>query len=261
MPATLPLPAGAGVYQGMYPVFVDQPFGKPDEGYKRIPASIAWGTDDLSGAVLTGAVQFALAGRVSEFHQIGGMYIDNTQSGADVQIVFPEAQFEFTCAAGEKDYFQIASPSLNFYISSPSALNTDKTYLQIFNYAPRPLTAYKSVFMSSGIVSALNLTGNGTSSIVASGNGTITGISLSVSGISGGDATSVVRVQLIDGANNVLAEKYIVGLAANSVPLVTLFETTSINLRFKTGLSIKVIATGTAFTAGVVSGTVYYRMP
>lgn len=260
MPANLTVPS----VSGNYPVNAVNVIGydwniNPPGGPKRIPFSIAWG----GAEVVNNACTVNLTAKQGDFDRIRGMYVDNTQSGADIQIIFQQSGFEFTVAAGEKDYFAVAATELVFYVVSSMALATDATFFQVFNFTPFPMSTYKSVFMSGTHAAQISLTGSSDTTLIAPPvNGTFTGGIIQVNAVSGGDATTLVTMAFKDGNGNVIGEATLGGAAiAAQIQTALVYIVSSVNVRFQNGLEFSVAKAGTAFTGGFATANAYTRTP
>jgi hypothetical protein len=264
-PAIISVPASPGNYGQLISPLPSDIMLSPNEGQLVIPLNFDW--SGASGDIKNGATQVNLTNRqLRGFSGIRGMFVDNSQSGADVTFIVPATQFEFTVPAGTGGMFPVCSQpgTLQFYVVSPMAIAGDKTFAQVFNYLPFPVDISRPTFQSVASFSSLSLTGNGSQALVNAGvNGTLQNLSLLNEGSIGGGGSGVASIKVQDGSSTPVIF-VIVGLTlgnAQSAPPEILYTQSGLSQRFVNGLNVVVTATGTAFANGAVAVNASYRVP
>jgi hypothetical protein len=108
---------------------------KPPEGDCFCRAEIDW-TTTTEGLT---AVQFSLSGNTPiALSRIVALSVDNSDSGADVDFLFPGSGFLLTVAAHTQGLYPVFSNALMFYASAPTCVAGDTTTIQILNSVPPP---------------------------------------------------------------------------------------------------------------------------
>lgn len=261
MPANIVIPAAPGQYPSNLLVAAPYDWREPkNQDWQRISGSINWG----GGEVSNGASVINFQGSISNFDKIRGMYVDNTQSAADVTIFFPDTQFEFTVNAGEKDFFQVVTNARQVVMVSTMSAATDKTFFQLFNFAPPPLASNKSLLMSVAASGGIALTTTATTAIVAAGtNGTIRALNITLDGVLGGAAAGGATIVLQDGAGtpHVIWSGEVFAQATGTTNSATLVDLAGINVRFTNGLNAVITVIPTAFASGKANFNIYFGTP
>lgn len=265
MPASLTFPPGAPSFRsGLNPREVGWRI-RPPEGDRSAAANIAWGVDDVDpGGTAIGALQFNLSSvSTAEFSQIAALYVDNLQSGADVDFIFQDTQFRLTVPAGSQGLYPIISKSRQFVAVAAMAILGDATYVQILNSLPPPVAIEKSVFMSVALVSGVSIAASLSTPIVAAGTtGTMTGaLAIISNAAASGGGNALVGVELQDGnANTLVASAF--GLQSGGfVPSTIVIDLSAVNVRFEDGINLVLTKSGGATIAGSVIVNFYYRTP
>lgn len=265
MPKPLVLPATYGEYSQRFvpaPSFI---LDEPTEGRRVIPLNISWNTAD--GDAINNATHINLQGRVTQadFSRIRALFVDNSQSGADVTIIFIDTQWQVTIPAGKADLVPVSSGRLDFYVVANMATANDKTFMQAFNYMPPAFDISRPDFQTVASSVAVGITTASNPNLIAAGiNGTIRNLTVQLGGaVGGGGGAGSVLVFLQDGqATPQVVQTSLIGLAIGQVaPPALLFSQSSMSVRFVNGLTINVVPSGTAFASGSVIVNASYRVP
>lgn len=233
------------------PVFNSLAYRDPKEGKCYMPVNIAW---DGNGTT----EHINLRGTASQpFSQIVMMAVDNSESGADISFYFPDTTFTLDVPAGSAGLFPVFTGQLDFYASSPAAISTDQTFIQVLNYRQEPVTNPAPESHSATGSGQFSLTTHSVQLLATSG--TVTGYDVTVSATSA--AGGQVVIELHDSQGATIAEGGVTLLAGQSFngPLLSL---TGINYRVPQGVALIVTLVSGAFDAGsFVSATVFFRKP
>jgi hypothetical protein len=224
----------------------------PKEGDLYVNAEIDWLVTTKSNAV-----QFSLSGNSPvAISQIVAVAIDNSRSGADVQLVFADSGFALTCPAHNQVIAPVFTQGLMFYASAPAALAGDVTMLQIFNSNPPPIPIAPSEAQNHANVSGVPLT-NGSTVIVPAGvNGTLNTLSVTIS-VAAGAAAQSAAVNLYDGSGKLIWAGN-PAVAANSVVSIP-YNLVGLALRFVNGLNL--VVSSSSLTGGYIVVNAYYSTP
>lgn len=263
MPASLTFPTGPN-FPGQLTPLNAKWSTRASEGDRSVAANIAWGVDDLDpGGTATGVVNFNLTAiATQEFSQIAALYVDNLQSGSDVDFIFQDTQFRLTVPAGTQGLYPVISRARSFAAVAPTAIAGDATFMQILNTLPPPVALEKSVFMSAALVSGISVAATGVFTVLAAGmNGTITAIEIIIAAATAAGGSAQVGVALVDGAAETLAATAF-GLATGGfLGGVIILNLSGVSLRFLNGLQLALTKTGVGVLTGSLVINVYYRTP
>lgn len=258
MPATVVIPAVTGNYPSNLLIAAPYDWDAPPNDPQRISGGITWGGGEVSG----GATLIQYQAGITKFDKIRGMFVDNTQSGADVTFYFPDTQFEFIVNAGEKDYFQVATNQTQVIAIALTAIASDKTFFHLFNFSPPPLASNRSLTTNVAALAGVDLTTTAVTNIIALGtNGTIRGMNVNTAAILGGAAAGASNIVLRDGALKVIWSGTVSAAATTAIPASVLIDQAGLNVRFTNGLNAVVTVGGTAFATGHADVNVYFTQP
>jgi hypothetical protein len=220
---------------------------KPKEGERAIAFPIRWGTDDAG----LGSIWFNTNGRVvaAQFSQIVSIYVDNINCGANVQIIFPDTQFQLDVPANTAGWYEVNTNALNFFITNLNPVAGDNTNIQVCNFLVMPFTISQIVFNSAAIAAGAPTT-NGTTVLLASGTGIITGGQVSIS-----NNSAPLEIEISDGSS----VKFAVSVGA-AVPTYAAVLTIppGANIKFVGGLNL--VVAGSTSTTGVINANLTYRL-
>lgn len=210
---------------------------KPPEGSKAVPIPIDWGVQGGSNKVVDVNVQMNATLNLS---QIGSVVVNNSRCAVDVWIIFPDTSqlYRIPAFAGVAE-FMVVTQQTQFKVYAPNAQSTDYTMLTVLNevgpsvYIPASLVS-QSVSQLTGI----DLHTNGTTALLASGNGIIQGVQMR-SFMVGGSLSSIV-VSLVDGAGTVFMNALTgsTNSAATTNTIDEVFNISGLELPFVNGLNL-----------------------
>lgn len=226
---------------------------EPMEGRKQVPVEILWGT--MGGASKT--VAFNLQNNATlNITQISSLKVDNSQSAADVQFIFPDTSDTITIPAGSPVVVvPVFSNSVLFYVTAPNSLIGDVTRCQLLNYAVNPVDVPTTVERqaSSSSPGVITQATNTTIPLIAAGiNGTLQDIEL---WFAVGTAPAVAPVQFVfsvqdgEGTPVKLINQWNFLLTAIT-PKVDLLNLIGINWRFVNGVNL--VIQGISGTGGAI---------
>jgi hypothetical protein len=235
----------------------------PIEGAKGIQCTVAWGTQGgPNNAVYVNCQNNATL----NFSKIRALIIDNSQSGADIQFIFPDTETTVSVPAYTPyAIIPVFTNQTQFYLVSPLAKDADKTNFTILNTAPPPVAVPTTQEQNFVYASSVNIAGaSGTVPLVPAGtDGTIENVFIGgeIGAVAGGAASSIT---LSDGTGKVIAvgQMSVTGGAGGTgvVNNVTMFSQSDLHVRFTNGLNLN-WTTGGAVNGATVSANVYYRQP
>lgn len=187
--------------------------------------------------------------------QIAALVIDNSRCGSDVSFIFPDTGFELTVAARTPGgVYTVLTNALQFYAVAPNAVNTDITIVQICNTVPpvQNMPVSPAQQLGGGIAIPV-ATGNTT---LASGNGTLLGVSLSADLTSGAGANSD-SLNIHDG--NAVSLWQGVLTSQPSIRSSVVLPFTPMSVRFTNGLVFQQVVAG--FTGNSIMLNYYISRP
>jgi hypothetical protein len=224
----------------------------PIEGVKHIGGAINWSTMGGSGKTVSLNPGGNAAAPISH---IAAITVDNSQSGADVLVIFPDTQQTIPVPAYQAGTFPVFTTGTQFYMSAPNALSVDRTNFVVHNSVPPHSNVPKTEFQNVAISEAITMV-NGTTQIIPVGiTGSISGVNIQAQGgavagwgasitLQDGNASKVFFAQC-GGNNNYVSQ--------------TIIDQTNVQVRFQNGLQ------GVVFVNGAPTGqfnvNVLYRTP
>lgn len=263
MPATLTLPAEAKRYNQPFTPLPYHPQAEPAEGRRFVSIPISWG--GASADTTTGVLSVDLGSQaVSPLSQFKAVYVDNSQNGADVTLIFPDTQFELTVPVGKGGLYPVVSGLRTFYVVSSNAISGDKTFLQCFNFEPPLIDISRPAFTNGASSGLLALTVGTTALISASVVGTLSGLVIEVGNVVGGGAAGQANISVVDhtaAPTRTIAAVTVGGGAGFVVPAAQLFARDNLDWRFQGGVDVVVTFAGTAFATSAMFVSATYRQP
>jgi hypothetical protein len=228
----------------------------PPEGRRAVPVYIDW---SLHGGTAKCVTLDAGGNTYAPLSRICALAIDNSQSGADVTIVFPDTMATLAVPAGAELTAEALTNGTAMYVIAPNAIAGDATSIAIHNTLPPPFAMPRLNNQSAVAVFGAALA-TGTSAILAAGiNGTIGNLSVIISAANPAAASAMAwRIQ--DGASspNTIA----VGNATFPISAYTMapvVQLSNLNVRFTNGLNL--VQSGSFSTNGTIYVNLYYRTP
>lgn len=186
------------------------------------------------------------------FSQLCMIEVDNTECSVDVQFLFPDTKMTKTVPAGTTARMAAPTSGLQFYIACvQAAIAGDITRVLLMNYYSRPEDIPKTEFTTALAAGSVSVTANGTTPILASGNGILAALVVSQVLVTAGASSGSANVQLQDGTGAVLANLVAGAPPSTQVPPTMIFAAAPYNVRFQNGLKI-VVSGSNNLTNGVL---------
>lgn len=227
-------------------------FREPSEGKMILPLELDWdgagSTFDINVAAIT----------TQPFSQIVMLDVDNTQSGADVQFIFPDTQDTLTVPAYEAGTFPVFTGGRLFYVAAPMALASDITRVRVLNYRQEPVANPSPEFHNAAASNQINFPVAATPILAATISGTLVGYSIFVGALGGAGGGSAV-ISLKDHTAGTLIDNAPLQLAANGV--FNGFTNQAENFAYRFAGGIDVIGGATGSVTGSLSVNLKYRTP
>lgn len=227
---------------------------KAVEGPLVVPIEIDW------ASLAAECVSFNVGNiGTNPLSQIVAMTVDNSASGSDVQVIFPDVGQVLDVPAYETVTSPVFTGGTSFYVSNQGELSVDVTRIIVHNSMPPSLSIPKSVFTSVAGVSGITLTANGTTTIIAANiTGTIAAMSIAaeLGSATAGFASALLR----DGSMGQLWDATLAIPASNPNNSV-LANINGINARFVNGVYLDVSAVTAGMTNCGITLNIYYRTP
>jgi hypothetical protein len=223
----------------------------PIEGVKHIGGSINWGTMGGSGKTVSMNVGGNAAAPISH---IAAISVDNSQSGADVIVMFPDSGQTIPVPAYQAGTFPVFTTGTQFYMSAPNSLSVDKTTFVVHNAVPPHSNVPKTEFQNVTVVSALTMA-NGTSQVIpATVTGSLAG--LVIGAINLGTVPFSASMTMKDGTGATIWRADAAG-AAQLTQILT--DQTGMQVRFSQGITATIAITGAP--NGEFNINLLYRTP
>lgn len=226
----------------------------PIEGARLVPIEIDW---QASGA---SCIAFNVGNlSTNPISQIAAMTVDNSASGNDVAILFPDVGQVLDIPAYETVTATVFTGGTAFYVQNIGTPSTDTTRIIVHNTVPPVLSIPKSEFSASAGANGVSLGAVSTTPIIASTvSGTLECLSITV--FNGSTVAGGAAMFLQDGNANVLWE-LTVNFAANQNGVFNVANINGISWRFNNGLFLVVSSVvGPLNDAGVTVNS-YRREP
>lgn len=225
------LPAGFAL-----PVLPSMAFNDPREGKRYVPINIAWPGDGTTYELNVNGLG------TQPLSQIVMLDIDNSDCGAPVTFFFPDSSFTLVIPGESGGLFPVFTGALRMYVAAQAALSSDITRFRILNYRQEPVALPPPQFLQ--IASALNLTGAGTTAILANTvSGTLAGYN-AFGAFVGGAGTGTITATLVDHATSAVIDQAIVLAPPSSYVNTQIFNVADTSIRFSGGLDLVIAATG-----------------
>lgn len=268
MPANLAPPSQVPAYTGQVIPYGINGFNDiPKEGFKAIPISIKWGTDDFSGGVASGGVKFNFDAKQSEFQAIRSVYADMSTTGCPVALLFPDTQFKLRLSPGRIGTYPVFTKVREFYAltnpaqSSPANVTTPyTTFFQVMNFLAPPVSDVRSMFMFPTCVTAAIVSGT-TVIINDTSITTLAGLVLEIENVLAGAGAAKVDISIQDANGVVLAATGFGVTNAQFISSAILFSSMDILVPIGGQLKIVMTVTGTALASGQINISTYTTSP
>lgn len=254
MPA-IPAAMNLGTIPIMIPSIM---FRKPVEGPASVAYSIDWARPVAAG-LTTVSVNMQDGGTLN-FSQICGLIVDNSNCGSDLDFIFPDTDVVVSIPAyAPYTCLQINTQQVQFFVRGLAVVADDKTSFSVLNYAPSPVAVPLTKQQLTAAVSNLNLTGAGSTAIIAPGvNGTIQNLQVNVAfpkpSVSFNDL-----LQIVDGTGKLLWSCNVAAQDTSAGGVALIGNLNGVALRFVNGLSL--VQTGGFAPGGTINALAYYVVP
>lgn len=205
MPATISVsnssPYSGNLYPVNAPVLNDKTM--PAEGPKAVAISFNWTTDAQTPNY---AVEVNLVNTFTQqqISQIAGLYVDNSQNGADAYFYFPDTQFRLAVPPNTCGFFPVVTNAKRFIAYCPGANSQSETFVQVLNYVSHTVSSGQVNFVEPVATAIISLA-SGSTTIYNKGSGVMRGFELS-SGFFSGAVAAGCLVQLQDSTGATLWE-------------------------------------------------------
>lgn len=233
---------------------VDTPPGT--EGRLVVPFTIAWSEYPAApGSTPCVMIDVGQAQGAQKITAIAAAWVDNSQSDADVFLLFNDLGTSIEIPARTTQLVPVSTSGLQFAISAPQATIGDLTNFQIFNFNPRWLSILPPYLVTPALTSLYDLQLAPAAQLVPLGtSGILTGIILRAFGVVGGAAQGVYQFAIADGSTPslILINAGMSHATAGGPDDQTVLNAQGLNIRFKNGITLTAGITGTAFAAGSV---------
>ena len=223
-----------------------------------VPIALDWG----DSSVVNNALYVDLrAMGPALFSAVRALWVDNSQSGADVQFIFPDTQTSLDVPAGKGGLYPVISNSKDFYAVASNPLSTDRTFVAVLNCIPPVVDVSRPTFSQSAIGAALPLTAPSSTALI-NASCTLIGASIALEGAQAGAGLGVVGISLqtVTGASNLLT----CGVRLENGQIVgpsLLYNQNELNLRANGGVNVVVTTAGVAFADGKIDVNLIFRTP
>ena len=230
------------------------------EGPQFVPCEIDWG--GMGGPA--NCVFFNMQNNATlNFSQIVALKVDNSQSGADVQFIFPDTSDTVTIPAGSPSTITPCfTNQTQFYVLAPGARAEDVTRFSLQNSMPPPISVAGGIEQENIAAGNIGLDGVTTTQLVELGvSGTLEAVQLYVT--SAGVTDNFHYILTLEDGNappRVLAITQVDGNTGETMSAIVL-NITGAALRFQNGVRlVQTLTLGTG-QQGFVSANIAYRTP
>lgn len=219
----------------------------PADGPRGISLEFDWATMGMQTGSQS-AIYVNLSNNANlRFSQIVSLKVDNSQCGADVQIIFTDTSDTVIIPAGEPNaVFPVFTDQTQFYaIARGVIVSTDVTRIQVLNFVPPPVALNSSDEQNVVTSSTAFMESTGVHLVAATESGTLQSLfmSMSVPTAPAGAASSAFTI--VDGSGaNYLLNTLRVSLNAVVVPYQILYSAENLNWRFGGGITLNNFALG-----------------
>jgi len=233
----------------------------PVEGNRMIVCEIDWGT--MGGT--NNCVNINLQNNsYANFSQIVALAVDNSQSGADIQFIFPDTAETTTVPAyTPKTIVPVFTNMTQFYVSAPNASTEDISRFSIHNSLPPPVSIPTTQEQNVAAVNSIGISTSGSQAVVASSiNGTMEALYIQHA-LNADAAGANVVWTLKDGTGKTVAVGTdVVGYASGTeqTSVGESFTLSGINVRFNQGLVFS-WTSNQILGGSFYSVNAYYRTP
>lgn len=261
MPAPLALPPSVAYPSGGLTATPVAYGNTPNEGRQEVSFSIDWGIDGGTNNCIL--IDIAAAPQTRPISQIASVFIDNTGSAADVELLCVDTGFSLTIPARTEGTYPVFTKGTQVYVIAASAGTGDITRGGLLNFVAYPSQVAESQALLTAAVDQQSLTANNTQQLVAAGvNGVLEDLTITLAGAEGNAASvSAERITVEDGSGIpvVLARVRVLLQPGQIVGPAILYQAAGMNRRFFNGLSVVVDQAGTPFQSGSINVNAGYR--
>jgi len=256
MPITVP---PAVNYPGPLIYLRSQLFNPPPEGNRMIPVEIDWG--EMGGANNCVAFNLSQLGPL-DFTQIVALSVDNSECGADIQIVFTDSAQTYSVPAyAPSTTFEVFTNSLSFFVLAEyGEESVDITRMAILNYLPPPFAIPATREQNNVTGANINITGAGSTQVIPTGTtGTLEAMTIQATIVTA-SAAGASTCYLQDGTGKLCGVATIASSTGMSQSTLIL-NLPECNIRFSNGLSLYQTGGWTPSAASFFTYNILYRSP
>lgn len=229
------------------------------EGAKQIPIEIDWNAMSPVNQCMSINPQ---SNATLNFSQIVSLKIDNSQCGADIQIVFPDASQEVvTIPAYSPDVIvPCFAQGVHCYVLAIGTITSnDITRMQLLNYVPPPVAVPTSREQQIVSLDTVAFIPGSTQVIAADTDGTLEGLQVLLTNAAALEDFHYLG-QFKDGAGRILSQ-FQIDLKSGNAFTGQIISWQSIALRFTGGVSLTITATIGTMSEGFLTINALYREP
>ena len=239
---------------------IDRLQNAPNEGNRRVAFEIDWGTSAGQNGGANNCVNINMQNNATlEFSQVCMLYVDNSESGGDVDFIFTDSGQTYTVPAySPAELFPVLTNSTQFFISSPGALPGDVTVGAILNYNTFPSSIDVTTEQQNASFTAITNAAATTALIPAGVTGTIENIFVTVSPSGTHSDVSTLVIQDGEGTPKIIASA--TAQWTNTPQTFTMLDLAPMAVRFENGLNLVVSGAANAPDA-TISANILYRTP
>lgn len=240
----------------------------PPDGPRQVSLEFDWlamGLTTGAGPTSVTALQVNMSNNATlKFSQIVALKVDNSQCGADVEIIFTDTQDTITIPAySPNSIFPVFTDSTQFFAVATGALAPDVTRIQALNFMPPPVSLESNDEQLTSATAGGFLSGTSPYQLLpASLSGTLKGFFLSASAPNPPVAVATTSFIIQDGTGtNSLTSLQLNVPAGGTIPYAILIDKEALNWRFKNGVQLIIVSSGWGAVNGVFNAMLNYRTP
>lgn len=243
-------------------------FDTPLEGNRQVSMEIDWANMGITTGSLTSVYVNLQNNATINFSQICSIKVDNSQCGADVQIIFQDTSDTTDVAAySPAAIFPVFTGATQFYVVANGADVADVTRIQLLNYAPYPVALPLSQEQNTAASGAMAIGNNTvTKQLVPTGiNGTLEILQANIQFEAAQSSNSTANIYMFDGSSGPRylwspSAPFAISILA-AVPFAQIIGLQNLNWRFTNGLSIEWQGLGGFSQGGIMNAFAAYRTP
>lgn len=230
---------------------------EPVEGRKSVTSVVEWSKPLAKGLR---AININLQDNATlSYSQVGGMIVDNSDCGCDIDFIFPDTNVVISIPAyAPYTVLGVETRQVQFFVVANGAIPGDITRFSILNFTPAPVSVPVTRQQLIAATGNQTLTGVGSTAIIpATVNGTLENFNLIVAGpqpsVNFNDLLS-----LVDGTGKILWQGNVAAqTTASEVALNVALS--GLSVRFQQGINF--VQTGGFAPGATWSVTLFYKTP